>query len=171
MDSSHPTNADAGGAEQIAVTRRRITFLEICDITLDELDNLEKVGSDVGLDFNVALASFTVALSFAATLATTKIESRVTQDTFMVFVVVGVVGALIFGIKWWKNRGAFSTLIKRIKDRQTGPIGQSSQPQAQSVIGENALPPREPILLQGPGEPESSAAAAMPPEKGGTITT
>lgn len=113
------------GPEHIEVRRHRLPGLDICDVTMDELDAIERVGSDVGLDFNVALFSFGVALSFlVALLSCTKIESRRVFDIFVVCTVVGFALAIIFFIKWFQRRDAFSQLLQKIKERQIGPVGE-----------------------------------------------
>jgi hypothetical protein len=38
--------------EHIEIRRHRLSGLDVCDITLDELDAIERMGSDVGLDFS-----------------------------------------------------------------------------------------------------------------------
>lgn len=113
--------------EQIEIRRHRLSGLDICDVTMDELDALARIGSDLGLDFNVALFSLGVSLSFLASLLSTKIESRTVFDTFVIFTVVGGALAVIFGIKWFRMRGEFSVLIRKIKDRQIGPVGQEGK--------------------------------------------
>lgn len=110
--------------EHIEIRRHRLAGLDICDVTIDELDALERTGSDVGLDFNVALFSLGVGLSFATSLALNVIESRKIFDTFMILTIIGFALAIIFFIKWRQNRGEFSRLIQRIKDRQIGPVGE-----------------------------------------------
>jgi len=90
---------------------------------MDELDAIERIGSDVGLDFNVALFSLGVALSFLTSLMNTKIESQRVFEVFVIFTVVGFALAVIFSIKWFQNRGAFSRLVQKIRDRQIGPTG------------------------------------------------
>ena len=113
--------------EQIEVRRHRLPRLDICDVTMDELDSIERTGSNVGLDFNVSLFSLGVSLSFLVALLNTKIESKRTFDTFVVFCVVGGALFIIFGIKWFLNRSEFSRLIQRIRDRQIGPVGEEGK--------------------------------------------
>jgi hypothetical protein len=109
--------------EHIPIRRHRLSGLDICDVTMDELDALERIGSNVGLDFNVSLFSLGVSLSFLTALFSTKIDSRQTFDVFIVFTIMGAALAIIFGIKWFFNRGEFSRLIEKIRNRQVGPIG------------------------------------------------
>lgn len=113
--------------EQIDVRRHRISGLDICDITLDELDAIERMGSDVGLDFNISLFSLGVSLSFFIALMNTTIESRRVFDTFVIFTAIGAALALIFLIKWYGNKGAFSRLIQKVRDRQIGPTGNETK--------------------------------------------
>jgi hypothetical protein len=109
--------------EQIEIRRHRLPGLDICDVTMDELGAIERIGSNMGLDFNVSLFSLGISLSFCASLLSTPIESQRVFDTFVIFAVVGAALAVIFGIKWFLNRGEFSRLLQKIRDRQIGPIG------------------------------------------------
>lgn len=109
--------------EHIEIRRHRLSGLDVCDVTTDELDSIERIGSNVGLDFNVALFSLGISLSFLASLLNTKIESRQVFDTFVSFAILGTALSVIFFIKWSLSRKEFSSLIQKIRDRQIGPTG------------------------------------------------
>ncbi len=130
--------------EHIEVRRHRLSGLDICDVTMDELDAIERVGSNVGLDFNVALFSLGVSLSFFVALLNAKIDSDRVFETFVIFIVVGIALAVIFGIKWFRNRGEFSALIQKIRDRQVGPIGDAGTPLNSDLASQPLVePPKE----------------------------
>lgn len=133
--------------EQIEIRRHRISGLDLCDITLDELDALERSGSDVGLDFNVSLFSLGIALSFCSSLLVLTIESRKVFDTFMILTIVGFSLSIIFFIKWLRNRGDFSRLIQKVRDRQIGPLGDQGK----------EVKPSELATLQAVEPPKESA--------------
>lgn len=105
--------------ECIEVSRHGLGRVCIYEVTRDELDAMERVGSNVGLDFNVALFSLGVSLSFFATLLNSGFDSRTTFDIF----VVSAALFLIFGIRWFLNRGEFSRLIRGIRNRRVAPTG------------------------------------------------
>jgi hypothetical protein len=128
--------------EHIEVRRHRISGLDICDVTMDDLDAIERMGSDVGLDFNVALFSLGVGLSFLTSLLGTKIESERVFDTFVIFTVVGGALAVIFFIKWFMHRGELSRLIQKIRERQIGPTGDEGKALKPQEL--NSLPSVEP---------------------------
>jgi hypothetical protein len=110
-------------SEHIPIRRHRLSGLDICDVTTDELEAIEREGADVGLDFQIAQFCLTLALSFlASTLSSPPTSDRV-YTVFVVIIVVSFALGIIFGIKWWKGRGEFSRLIQKIKDRQIGPVG------------------------------------------------
>lgn len=113
--------------EHIEIRRHRLSGLDICDVTMDELDAIERVGSNVGLDFNVALFSLGVSLSFLAALLATTIESRRVFEIFVILAILGAALAIIFFIKWLTSRNDFSNLIQKIRDRQIGPTGNESK--------------------------------------------
>jgi hypothetical protein len=107
--------------EKVGVKRHRLTKLEVCDVTMEELDAIQRIGCNTGLDFNVAICSLEIALSSFFVLLSTRIDSRATYDTFVIFAIVGAALSVIFGIRWFLNRAEFSRLIQRIKDREVGP--------------------------------------------------
>lgn len=109
---------------------------------MDDLDAIERMGSDVGLDFNVALFSLGVGLSFLTSLLGTKIESERVFDTFVIFTVVGGALAVIFFIKWFMHRGELSRLIQKIRERQIGPTGDEGKALKPQEL--NSLPSVEP---------------------------
>jgi hypothetical protein len=93
----------------------------------DELELLQKEGGDVGLDFQIAEFCLTLALSFLAGILFSP-PPDTKPKTFIVFVVlvvVGFLGAVIFGIRWYRSRSSFALVIKRIRERQMGPLGES----------------------------------------------
>ena len=127
--------------EHIEVRRHRLPGLDVCDITMDELDYIEHVGSNVGIDFNVGLFSLGVSLSFLASLSNTTIESRRVFDTFVLLAIVGAALAVIFLLKWWRSRDEFSSLIQKIRDRQIGPTGDEGKELKPGDL--EKLPPQE----------------------------
>ena len=109
--------------ELIPIRRHRLSGLDVCDVTTDELNSIEREGSNVGTDFQIAQFFITIALSFlAATLSNTPTSDRV-YTVFVVVIAVCFALGVAFGIKWWRERGEFSRLIQKIKDRQIGPMG------------------------------------------------
>ncbi len=114
---------------QIPVRRHPIGHLETFDVTRDELDGLRKAGGNLGVDFNLGLFCATLAASFLITLFTTEINSRVTHDTFIFVVIAGFFASVVFGIKWWRNRGDFEAIVTRIKERplDIGPVGDEQE--------------------------------------------
>lgn len=141
--------------EHIEVRRHRLPGLDICDVTMDELDSLERLGSNVGLDFNVALFSLGIFLSFLTSLLSTKIGSDRVFETFVIFTVLGAALAIVFGIKWFLGRGEFSRLVQKIRDRQIGPVGAEGKELNPSDLAH--LPARKAGESTGACEPESDA--------------
>ena len=109
--------------EHIPIRRHRLSGLDVCDVTTDELDAIERVAGDLGLDFQIAQFSFTIALSFLASTLSNPPQSDRVYIVFVVLIVVGFALGSIFGFKWWKGRDAFSRLIQKIRERQIGPVG------------------------------------------------
>jgi len=112
--------------DHIPIRIHSISQVEAYQVTIEELEAIKREGSNVGLDFQVAEFCLTAAIAFLVALFTTKIDS---ERTFIVFVVLVVVGFLlggIFALKWFKNRGAIHRLFQRIEARQIGPSGDAA---------------------------------------------
>ena len=120
--------------DKIPVRRHGISQVECYEVFGDELDAIEREGSNVGLDFQACLFCVTFAISFLIALFTTTIESRQTFDVFACLVIVGVILGVVFGIRWHRSRGAFSRLLERIRDRQVGPAGDEDHPLRPSEV-------------------------------------
>jgi hypothetical protein len=136
--------------EHIPVRRHRLTGLDVCDVTTDELDAIERQASDVGLDFQIAVFCLTLSLSFFATLLTVKIESMKVFTVFVVIVTAGLLIGSAFGIKWYKNRGSLRKLIQKIRDRQIGPVGEEGKELKPSSLGDiESMQPTIPTV-EGP---------------------
>jgi hypothetical protein len=113
----------------IPVRRHGLSHVETYEVTADELDRIESEGADVGFNFHIGLACLTTATSFLVVLFTSPPPDN-QPKTFIVFVVIIVVGFLagiIFAIKWFLARGAFAAVIRRIRERQVGPLGEKGQ--------------------------------------------
>lgn len=102
--------------EQIQIRRHRLSGLDVCDVTTDELDSIEREGGDLGLDFQIFQFCLTVAISVSVSLLSNKPESDRVFIVFAVVIVVAIGLAGIFGLKWWRSRGGFSRLIQKIRD-------------------------------------------------------
>jgi hypothetical protein len=109
--------------EHIPVRRHRLSGLDICDVTLEELEIIQSSGSDLGLDFQIAQFCLTVAISFLASVLSSPPGNERVYTVFVVMIVVGFALGVIFAIKWWRCRGAFSKNIQKIRDRRVGPVG------------------------------------------------
>jgi hypothetical protein len=129
--------------DRILLKRHGIAHVETYDVTADELDRLESEGGDVGFDFHICSFCLTLATSFLLGLILSPPPDN-RPKLFVVLVVIVVVGFLmgaIFAVKWFRSRGAFSKTIRRIRDRQIGPVGEKGNELAPSELG--ALPSEE----------------------------
>jgi hypothetical protein len=133
---------------QIPIRRHGIRDVEAYDVTADELERIQREGSDVGFDFQIAQFCITLAGSFLTglILSPPPPTARNTFDVFVVLVVVGFFLGAIFGVKWYRNRGAFSETIRKIKERQIGPVGDEQHQLKASELDELQLvePPKPP---------------------------
>jgi hypothetical protein len=67
--------------------------------------------------------AFTVAIAFLIAIKTTKVESDRTFIVFVVLVIFGFGLGVVFGIRWYRNRGSLDDIFRRIEARQIGPAG------------------------------------------------
>ena len=123
-------------SEHIPIRRHRLPDLEVCDITLDELEAIEQQGSDVGLDFQISEFCLTIAASFLAALLTVNIDSIKIFTVFVVIVVTGIIVGVAFLIKWYRYRKSFHNLVQKVRDRQVGTIGQEGKELTASDLNE-----------------------------------
>lgn len=113
-----------------AIRRARIQQLTIYEISEDELKTLE-AGSPISLHLNFAVFLLSVAVSFAAALATTTFPSDRVFQTFVVVLGVSSVIGLFLLILWFKEHRAGSSIAMCIRNRLTPegePIAVSAQP-------------------------------------------
>ena len=136
------------GSDHIPVYRHGLSHIETYEVLEEDLARLESEGSDVGFDFQIAQACFTVAVSILVTLVTNP-PPDANQKTFTVFVVVvvvGFLGAFVFGFKWYKNRNAFSRTLQKIRDQRVGPVGVASKELRLSELAQ--MPAQQPSITQ-----------------------
>jgi hypothetical protein len=112
--------------QELFVEKHSYGTLVLYEITGDEVELLENETLIVSEDFSFALAALSVAISFAITLATTTIESDRTFTVFCLFVIVGFIATLFFGVRWFRGRKKVKSVLKRIRER-SGPLGEEGK--------------------------------------------
>lgn len=117
---------------EFVVERHAVTSVVIYEVTGEDLEQLEKETLTVGEDFSFSLASFSVALSFTATLTTVSIPVGKTYDVFWIVMILGYVAGLFFGIRWYRGRKQFRSVMSKIKNRG-GPLGEEGKTVAESA--------------------------------------
>lgn len=109
-----------------AIHRVPLDKLTIYEITEAELEALER-GSPESLFLNLAIAVLSVAISFSAALATTRIESIWTFCVFVILCVVGYLAGVTFGLLWLQSRKSLKSVARAIRNRNpAGGIQQSA---------------------------------------------
>lgn len=99
-----------------AIHRVRIDKIMIYDITEAELESLER-GSPDSLFLNFSIAVLSIAISFSAALATTKIDSIFVFTVFVVLTVVGYLAGLVLLCLWWRTHTSVKSVAKDIRGR------------------------------------------------------
>lgn len=111
---------------EFSVESHPLRELVLYEVSLDDLNQLETETLTIGEDFSFALCCLTVAISFTITLATVNIPAGKTYQFFLVLAGIGYIGALFFGIRWFRSRRNFKSIIKKIKERG-GPLGEEGK--------------------------------------------
>ncbi len=106
----------AGEEDKLTINRAKLNSLDIYEITDDELERLERGGSDTTF-LNFAIFTISVAASFIVSLFTIKIESDRIYIAFLTTIILGFLAGAILLILWWKSRRSTKGLVKKIKDR------------------------------------------------------
>jgi hypothetical protein len=108
---------------QVPLRRHGVGHLEIYDVTVDELEQIEREGGNIGLDFQVSLFCITEASAFLAALLTMTTKSERTYTLFLILIVVGFLSGVVFGLRWLRSRKNFTVMLQKIRDRPIGPVG------------------------------------------------
>jgi hypothetical protein len=98
------------------ILRARLASVTIYEITEDELNSLSR-GTSGSIYSDLAIAFWSIAVSFLACLLTTKMDPNV----FIVFVIIVAVAAaagFILSAIWWRTRKTTRGLIETIKRRR-----------------------------------------------------
>ncbi len=109
----------------IPVCRHGLPHVEMYEVTADELDRIEQEGTNIGIDFQIGSLCLTFGVSFLIALifSPPPEAARKTFDVFAVLTALGILLGVIFLVKWFRGREAFSRTLRKIRERQIGPIG------------------------------------------------
>jgi uncharacterized membrane protein YraQ (UPF0718 family) len=139
--------------ERIPAKRHRLEDVEIYEVTGDELDRIEQEAATIGTDLQFALVLLPVALSLTAALFLTTIPSIRVYVTFLVIMIIAYVFGAWFFIRWSRERGTFTRLLGKIRQRRVGPVGEEGKERTPAQLAE--LPSSEPPVPQEQeGEPK-----------------
>jgi hypothetical protein len=111
---------------EFVVERHEVTSMVIYEVTGEDLEQLEKETLTVGEDFSFALASLSVAASFTITLSTVNIPAGKTYEVFWIVLMVSYLAAVFFGIRWYRGRKKFRTVLVKIRNRG-GALGEEGK--------------------------------------------
>lgn len=100
--------------------------LVIYEISRDDLDQIERETLTVNEDLVFASVLAPIAITLSVTIATVDIPAGKLYDIFWLVMIVGYLGALYFGYRWWTCRKQFQSAIRRIRER-SGPLGEEGK--------------------------------------------
>jgi hypothetical protein len=110
--------------DHISVRRHGRREIITYDVTPDQLDRLEKAGTELGFNFHIALTLLTLAISFLTGLILSPPTNETTKTVFVSITVAGFILGIIFGIKWYGDRDAHSAIFREIRAQpEIGPLG------------------------------------------------
>jgi len=98
------------------IRRARFDVLTIYEVSEFELDILEK-GSPGSILLNLAIALFTIALSFLTTLVTVHIEATRLYVAFLVLTCLGFIAGTVLLLMWTRNRRSVRCVGQQIRKR------------------------------------------------------
>jgi len=113
--------------DQITAKRHRLSHLDLYDVSGDELDNLQEIGSTVGTDLQFCTFWLPIGVSATLTLLAVPISNAHVYETYLVAAFVGFGFGIFFGVRWWNSRGRFRRCIEKIRQRQVGTVGEEGK--------------------------------------------
>jgi len=113
--------------DQIPAKRHRLQHVDLYDVSSDELDKLQQVGSSVGTDLQFATFWLPIAIASLLTLISVPITDRHVFDVYLVATFVGFGFGFYFAFKWRSGTNEFKKCIDKIRERQVGPVGEQGK--------------------------------------------
>lgn len=151
--------------DHISIRRHGRREIVTYDVTPDQLDRIESAGSDLGFNFHIALTLLTLGLSFLTTLIVSPPPAGMVQIVFVSITILGLLLGLIFGCKWFKDRGAHLSIFREIREQpEIGPLGDEKQELQRSDLDHLPLEVA-PAPPSAPGPPIAAAAPSTGEQK------
>jgi hypothetical protein len=159
--------------DQIPLRRHIRQHLEVYDVTSDQLQRMEAAGNELGLDLQLSLALLSSASSFLVGLLLSPPPEGTIKTVLLSITVVGFVGGIIFGIRYFWFRSTHSDVFAEVRGLPVGPLGDEGHRLRSADLAQLPLeaapvpPPAPPAPPAQPEAPPAAAAAATPePEHG-----
>jgi hypothetical protein len=129
--------------DRIPVRRHRIAQLDVYEISVEELEHLERAALRGSEAFGFMVFGLSVGISFTVTLLTVDIKSDRVFESFLLVTILAFVVGVFFAIRWLIERSASVAVAQRIRSR-VGLIG-DDEAGLEAVDGTTALerPPSE----------------------------
>jgi hypothetical protein len=106
--------------EEPEIVTYRIPRIEVYQVTDDELKRIEEGSSQTGQDLTFAIASFSIAISFAIALFTGTFSHPVSLVLTVALMFCGGFG-LYTGFRWRRARARTPDAIAKIRSRKVEP--------------------------------------------------
>ncbi len=118
--------------DQIPAKRHRLPHVDLYDVSGDELENLERLGTSVGTDLQFCTFWLPIGVSAMLTLigeayGSVPISNPHVYETYLVAMFVGYGFGIFFGVRWWLTRAHFKKCVDKIRQRQVGPVGEEGK--------------------------------------------
>lgn len=112
-------------SEAPEIVTYKIPRIEVYQVTDHELSRIEETYGQAGQDLTFAIASLSLAISFAISLSTGTFSDRLFV-TFVLFAIVSSIVTIYTALRWWRVRKVTPTVIAAIRSRRVDPQPVSS---------------------------------------------
>jgi len=143
------------------VRRHRINQFATYEIQVSDFKRIREVAGSIGTDLTFAVAAASVCATLIITLSTVTIQGERRFNIFLIATGLSFIAMLLFGIRWWRQRGELEKLMSRIEaDLGVGPLGDERNPIGQAALDvlplvaapQSAQPPPAMVTQKETGE-------------------
>ena len=117
--------------DQISLRRHARQHLEVYEVTSDQLQRMEASGTELGYSFHIGLFFSAVFLANVINLLLSPPPPPgIKQAVFAAITVISFFLGVIYGIKWFRERGTHSDVFREVRELPVGPLGDEGDGEA-----------------------------------------
>jgi hypothetical protein len=155
--------------DRISLLRHGRRQLEVYEVTSDQLDRMERAGTELGYNFHIGLLCIAIFIANIVNLVLSPPPPPgMKQTVFVVITVVSFALGAIYSIKWLRERGVHSDVFREVRNQpEIGPLGDETHEVRSTELAHLPLepaptPPAPPAPAQAEAAPAVAAATAAP---------